>query len=237
MRHIRYDPDLACALADAYFNGAHDVLNELLNQLVPLIDRVAFVEQIGFSIGEANLEVLKADALEWVFVQFNNAELIPTHDPWVFSRYLWTMIKNAMLKSLEEDSPDVFEYAQLVGAPEDGCIYGRVLQHSDVDNHVAATQLREAALRILSADIRFDGRERKACMFMATCMLGMVDASPGYAKFRYRISPSRFVFLESYTVHLLQVALETAREIDATNREQSAGTTRRQAPLCTVVSK
>jgi hypothetical protein len=55
------------------------------------------------------------------------------------------------------------------------------------------------------ADIRFEGDEYRACVFIVSCMLGFVNLSPGNVKYRYKMTAKRVSFFITYVNYLVRV--------------------------------
>lgn len=211
-----YDSHLACSLFAAWKNGVSDkqaILQELLLQLAPLVTIVTRYE-INPTINEIDIEVLKMEALEYVFFALTQ-EYIPPHikeDHQTFTRYFWTMIKIALIHSFHRTcDAQVFDFS-LVCAEHPPA--GRVTQHEDVEIRLYIGQFHKLVLTTAINDIRFHGKEKKACIFIGKCLLGLLDLHPQSARFRYGITKPRAQFLVQYMEHLLKRAAYAVKQID-----------------------
>lgn len=213
-----YDSHLACSIFAAWKNGASVcdkkmLLQELLLQLAPLVNVIAIAE-MNPALGEANIEVIKMEALEYVFFTLTQ-EYVPVHiscDHRTFTGYFWTMIKRGMIKSFHRTcDAQVFDYSQICSEHPPA---GRVPRHEDAEIRLYIDQFHKLVLETAINDIRFEGKEKKACIFIGKCLLGLLDLHPLSARFRYNLPKQRALFLVQYMEHLLKRTAYTVKQID-----------------------
>lgn len=213
-----YDPCFSSCLLYAYKNGAtkeqkKELLSQLVYQLAPLVSKVASIE-LNFNIGQKSLDVLKLEALEYLFFVLTE-EYIPSHvvdDENTFTRYFWTIIKRGLQSSYNKNYvPAVFDFAN-IGHEEP--YKGRVRTHEDVEIQIYLNQFYKSVLRIAVRDIRFEGKEKKACIYIGRCLLGLLKYHPLSARFKYKINKERALFLVQYMEHLLKVTAHEVKRID-----------------------
>jgi hypothetical protein len=211
-----YDSHLACSLFAAWKQDTSDkeaVFQELLLQLAPLVTIVSR-SVINPAVGDANIEVLKMEAWEYVFFTLTQ-EYVPSHiagDHRTFTGYFWTMIKIALIKSFHRTcDPQVFDFSLVC---EESPPAGRVTRHEDTEILLYLDQFNNLVLSTATHDIRFQGKEKEACVFIGKCLLGLIDLHPLSARFRYSINKSRATFLVQYMQHLLKQTAYKVKQID-----------------------
>lgn len=213
-----YDPFLSCNLLSAYKNGVSEddkkeLLCELVYQLAPLVGKVAMVE-MNFNLGQHTLDVLKLEALEYVFFTLKN-DYIPRHiweDDYTFTRYFWTIIKRGLNQSYEKNVvPSVFDFWHM---GYDQPHTGRVPSHDDAEIALYLNQFYKTVLRVAVRDIRFVGVEKKACIYIGQCLFGLRKYHPMSARFKFNLHKDRTMFLVQYMEHLLKVTANEIKRID-----------------------
>ena len=75
-------------------------------------------------------------------------------------------------------------------------------------------QFNKLVLSTASNDVRFDGTEKEACVYIGKSLLGLIDLNPMSARFRFKLSKSRTRFLITYMEHLLATTSDEVRRID-----------------------
>lgn len=216
-----YDSHLACSLfrayKDTYRNGASSeeknlIIQELMFQLAPLVTIVTTYE-INPTIGDVNIDVLRLEALEYVFETLV-LKYVPDHvatNHKTFTGYFWTMVKWGLLAAYRRNcTSQVFDFTLPATPPPSG----RVTNHDDSEIRVYLNQFYDLVLATAINDIRFRGKERDACIFIGKCLLGMLKFSPTSARLRYKLSQARTEFLCQYMEHLLRYTMEEVKEID-----------------------
>jgi len=213
-----YDPEISCCLLAAYKNGAtppekEELLTGLIDQLAPLV-RVVTATEMNPTIGEHTLDVIKLEALEYVFF-FLSDEYIPPHvyqDSTVFTRYFWTVIKRGVLASYSRTYPHlVYDFLNMGHETPQA---GRLKTHNDTETAIYMNQFYKVVLRVAVRDIRFDGKEKKACIYIGRCLLGLLSYHPLSARFRFKIPKERTMFLVQYMEHLLKATAHEIKRVD-----------------------
>lgn len=212
-----YDSFLACCVYESWREAPEGkskevLLSELLMQLAPLATIVA-IDTCNPNIGDENIYILKSEALEYVFFVLKQ-EYIPeyiTRNTGTFTGYFWTTIKRGIIKSYHASYEDsVFDYAEAGTTPPTA----RLDRHEDADIRLYMNKFYRLVLSAAINDIRFVGNERKACVFMCKCILGLLEFHPLSARVRYKIPKSRAMFLLQYTEHVIKQAMITVEQID-----------------------
>jgi len=214
-----YDPDLSCLLFHALTNGTKEkdkpeVLNELVHQMAPLVKLVASVE-LNPNLGGHSTDVIKLEALEYLYFMLISDAYVPPHisqNSWIFTRYFWTIIKRGLQSGYRKnyDQPvfDCIEYGR------EEPIYGRVPTHSDTETRIYLTQFYRTVLQTCIDDIRFTGVEKKACIYIGMCLIGLINFHPHSARFRYGLKYARARFLTDYMEHLIKATIYEVRRIE-----------------------
>jgi hypothetical protein len=221
-----YDAHLACGLFAAWKQCGkcekRAMLQELLLQLAPLVDIVA-ASELNPNLGDGTIDVLKSEALEHVFFTLAQ-EYIPSRiaeNPRTFTGYFWTMIRIGLIRSLHRTcDPQVFDFYLVCSDPP--C--GRLCKHEDVETRVHIRQFYDLVLHTAINDIRFEGKERRACIYIGKCLVGVFDLHPLSARFRYKLPKSKVVFLIQYMEHLLRRTAYELRQLDVSEDTRAANT-------------
>ena len=216
MRYFKgsYDPDLCCALLDEYQTGGRKdraILQELLLQVAPLIGLVAKYEVRGHVPGET-IETLMCDALEKIFemIECGLCDL-PADDPTTLKSFLYTAAKRAMIDTLRMSRQQMFDCWELCYEPHQT----RLSSYIDVENRLYLLQIREIAKSLFNHDLRFSGKEREACEYMAMCIMGFTKADPMSAQHRFRLTRGKTKKLLQLTQIRIKTAYYVVRELDA----------------------
>lgn len=214
-----WDPDLSCILFHSLTNGTKEedkegVLHELIHQMAPLVQLVATVE-INPGLGGHNIDVVKLEALEYLYFMLLSKSSVPPHvslNSWTFTRYFWTVIKRGMHASIRKNYDQPVFDPILCGLEEP--IYGRVLKHDDIEHRLYLDQFYKTVLKVCAEDIRFKGVERRACIYIGMCIVGLLDFEPMSAKYRFGLNNIRTKFLVSYMEHLVKATVREVRRVD-----------------------
>lgn len=215
-----YDADFACLLFQLFRNGATpaektELLDALINQLAPLVNTVSATMYTP-DLGSHNINVFMLEALEHVYMSLvSETKYIPEHveqNSKSFTRYFWSMIRFSMDDSYRRNySPRVFDY---VGKGYEEPLSGRLKNHGDSEIKLYTDQFYKKVLKIAVNDVRFVGKEKKACILIGKCLLGLKDMHPQAVRFKYGIAKERTMFLVQYMEHLLRVATKELRRVD-----------------------
>lgn len=206
-----FDKDLFYELALQYRDNKNDndTLNELLRHAAVLV-QIVLKSDIGISLGILNCEMLMTDALEHIFVVLKYKN-IPHDGPTNFMNYLWHCARNIMILSIK-----TYIYKQEFDSDERRYpAMGRVYDHIDVDVMMYLDSFVDIVSSMVPHDIRFVGRDRDTCVFMAECILGKrKNVSPMAAQYRFGISRGHTNFLLGYTRFLIQKTIDEVRRVD-----------------------
>jgi hypothetical protein len=208
-----FDRDLALDLCRCYYesNNGHteDILTELLLQSGNLVNLVLWSE-IGPSIGKCNFDFLKAEAIGHLFFIYQSKQ-VPVDNEKSFMCYLWTSVKHAMILAIKHKlRSQEFEYWRVCEEPAQG----RLEDFDNAETRLYWSQVRSLVYDVFKSDIRFNGKEKEACVFMASCILGITNMDPMAARFRFRLHKQRTKFLLAYTRYLLRSAALLVKRVD-----------------------
>jgi hypothetical protein len=204
-----FDADLAIELYNSYLVTLdEDTMEELILQIGTLVDVVCSLD-IGPSVGQCNHSTLKSDAIQLVYFKLIEGK-ISTRNSRAFMNYLWVLIRNSMIKSIRELNPQRFDSWVSNNDPTAGAVDS----HLGAEARMYAHQLRAHAFNVFKADIRFSGNERKACIFIAECLLGLRKLDTKAARFRFKITEGRTTFLTNYVKYLIKNSADAVRQID-----------------------
>ena len=214
-----WDPDMACSLFHAFTNGIkkedrEGVLNELLYQMAPLVQLVASIE-VNPSLGGHSIDVVKLEALEYLYFMLISDSFVPPHvsqNSWTFTRYFWTVIRRGLNKSIHSNYDQPVFDPIFCGLEEP--LYGRVLKHDDIEHRMYLDQFYKTVLKVCAKDIRFRGIEKKACIYIGMCIVGLLDFQPMSAKYRFGLKNKRTKFLVAYMEHMIKVTVREIRRVD-----------------------
>jgi DNA-directed RNA polymerase specialized sigma24 family protein len=204
-----YDSHLCCCLADEYqtcSNGDRELLDELLRQLAPLAGIVAKLEMGRHLVG-TSIDSLCCDALEKAYKLFEDGE-VPTDSARVFTSFMYTSMKRAMIDSLRESNTEIFDYGYQCKEPP----LGELPTHRNVDSRLQLEQIKDIVRAIFAHDCRYVGKELCACKFMALCELGLLRADPMTAQYKFRLTRSKAKILHQYTKILVKTSLYAVKK-------------------------
>ena len=201
-----YDGFLARSLCESYKESKDPTtLNALLAQTAPLIGMVARV-RIGSVT--CDYDTARTEAFERLFFCFTQQN-VPTRSVRVFTTFLYIIIYRAMIDSIRRSSPQVFDCWKKCSEP----LYGKVSSHYDMDMVIHYRELRDLIRKLSDDEIRYSGREREACKYIISCLLGYVKLDPLSVKFKFRLSESRSKQLVQYCDILVKRVAYDVKEI------------------------
>ena len=176
--------------------------------------QVVSIAELNPVLGEANIDVIKMEALEYVFFTLTE-EYVPSHisrHHRTFTGYFWTVIKRGIVKSFHRTcDAQVFDFSLVCSEHPPA---GRVTNHDDAEIRLYIDQFHDLVIQTATNDIRFHGKEKQACIFIGKCLLGLLDFHPLSARFRYGIPKTRALFLVQYMEHLLKRTAYAVKQID-----------------------
>ena len=189
---ITYDDFLTYSLAEDYARTRDpEVLNDILLQLSPLVNTVVVVE-IGDNVMGTTKEELKVDALSRLYeILFNG--WYPLNHPQVFKNFMYRAAHRTMIDHLRKSMPQVFNCWKKCTQP-----YPEPSRPDDANYHIYAAQIRKMILELFESEIRFKGKDREACIFMARCLLGFARSNPLIARAKYTLTTRRCEYLLGY---------------------------------------
>lgn len=202
---VDYDADLALALYEDYIYGNEEVLDELIAQLLPL---VRIVQRKYFASSGTTSGSIEADALHELH-RIVVGGGIPHDHPKVFSKFIVTCLKRAMLRSLETYSPEIFDYEEAGSYPYTDSF----INPHEIESKIHYEQIKVEICDTLKKDIRFVGRDREACYYIIDAFLGYSDLREGVLRSKCKLSSRRLKYLQQVIGVRLRNELHT-RHID-----------------------
>lgn len=207
-----FDQEIAYDLYVIYRQEQSCFPEELVRQLASL---VAKVFRIDFApadrIDQDEASLMQADALEHLYLSISQGNVQMRQDTSSnFRSYLWVTARNAMLMSMRTMKSSEFDLWEGCAEPE----VGRLITQHDSEQRLYINELRVLTLSAFKADVRFSGDDARACVFIASCFLGLHDLDPMAAKAKYKLTDAKTKFLMQYTRCALQSSVYAVREID-----------------------
>lgn len=195
-----YDEPRAFSLYILYESGDDSVLNELLENLCPLIRRCFRMEVNKDALGDrGNLE---SDALEAVYELLRDQD-IPTHHSRVFTRYVSTVIirtfRDSLVK-LRQQTFDLWQVAQTYPG-------ARLVTSYDVEADIYREQIHRELRKVVRSRIRFQGADRDACVYIIDCELGYKELPSLTVRRKVGLPNARCKYLIRYVNVLIRAAL------------------------------
>jgi hypothetical protein len=206
-----YESEAAFAAYQEYLKTDNQaLLNKILKLLSPL---VGIVYKISIrNCVEFDPEVIQCDALQKVYFALLGKGL-PLESTKKFTSFLHTVIYRSMIDSMRMCKQQTFDYYRAGFNPLSEMYIDGM---KDTENKIALTQLRAQIKDLASKDIRFNGNERNACLYMIGCMLGYVNADPSSAQFRYRLTKVGTQKLLQHANILMKSIVYTIKEVHET---------------------
>jgi hypothetical protein len=212
-----FDPGITLDLMVHYQNAPPEeeveiILRELTNQIGSLINIIFRMEVSGsVSAEEFDGRSAMTDTLEHVYeLLVKSRDKFPTDNERLLTRYLWVTIKRELIWSIGRYYSQEFEFWKVCSEPPSS----KMTSYKNAEDNLYMFQLRRAIYRLFKADVRFNGKEKDACLFMASCMLGFRNFDPSSARLRYTLQRNKAAFLLQYTRYLLQSSYYAVRQID-----------------------
>lgn len=185
--------------------------DELARQLASLVARVFHTDFTpAHRIDADDAAAMQSDALEQLYTAVRDRKS-QACDSAGFQSYLWVIARNSMLYTMRTLRSSEFDLWEGCAEPD----VGRIPLQSDSEQQIYLKELCTLALSAFKLDVRFQGREAKACVFIAACFLGLNEFDPMAAQARYRLTIEKTRFLIHYTRCVLQRSIYVVREIDA----------------------
>lgn len=203
-----YDAVITCEVGQIYKDNPtrenHDLL---LRQLAPLVTIVS--KQLPRSTGVDD-DFRRSDAFADLYRVTVNCNF-PTSSPKVFTFFFFTTVKRSLINSFYRDKSRAFDFEGACVDP----LPQRFKTYEDVDRRLHAVQLRRLILEVVLEEIRFTGREAKACEFITRCILGYINKDPKTVKGRFRISQDKSDKLINYVKVKIKSVTYYLRELDS----------------------
>lgn len=195
----RYYGQTAFELFRLYLEDrSQSLLTDLLMCLAPLVQHVGKVELV---LSPLDFELACCDALSHMCeLLLKRPERIPVNCSTDFSRYMWVVVRISMISSLKSLAPHEFD-KHCVGAMYPA---GRIRTHHDADCHIDLCNKTKLARKLIEDEVRFTGREKQACLFIAECLLRMRNNKPEEVSVRYSLGIMKTNFLIEYTEVLVR---------------------------------
>lgn len=208
---VQYDSYLCYALYVEYcYSGCKKTVEELCRQICGLIGLVARCYYIESTVCESDAYVIKSEALEHIYSVFYY-HLAPLENEKVFRVFMWRTAYNAIVDSVRKSIRPPIDYYVVCSEP----FTGQLDSHDDAEIRIYVEQVRRVVLEVVRSQIRFDGAEKKACIFIAKSLLGFIKISPSAATGMFRLKKNKLKFLEQYVQILIRRATMMVREIEA----------------------
>lgn len=202
-----YDQYLAYDMYRVYLD-TDDVgmLEELLCQMGSLVRKV-YKSVPPYS---GDVDTVFANTIADILRRIRSKE-IQLRGPEAFSWYMQVYIKFLIyrhINSVEDDRERHFNLWERCAVPPSG----RLPNCEDVENRLYYYQVRNVILSVFEADVRFIGKEKKACVLIASHLLGFKGPVPGAVEYKYGIDRKRIPFLIRYSKVLLrQIMMDQSR--------------------------
>jgi hypothetical protein len=199
-----YDKEIIYWLLIEYLKDRDNgVLNDLLTNIAPLVNLVA----IGFSCNQdCDIDLISVEALEHIYFLLisDKVDEIPMDTYNHLSTFLWIVIKRSFIDSLRRNR--LIDTSSLESPLKSNeYTYSRSLSYKNFDLRLYMEDFNSMLFYMVVADIRFEGDEYRACVFIVSCMLGFVNLSPGNVKYRYKMTTKKVSFFTTYINYLVRV--------------------------------
>lgn len=206
-----FDADFCMALTDEYQkSGDREILKLLVTQVAPLVGIVSKTHITKFTLKE-DLSVLHSEALVAVYYLFLD-KTVPTEDVEEYSKFLYTKIRWSLLDSIRRSKEQTFDLWKGGDAPIEQENPLNEL-HDRTEHTIYLSQFKKLLLEVTTADIRFSGKEKLACEYIASCLLGYKPHDPMSVKFRFKLSKPTAERLVQYMTTLLKDTAYDLRKV------------------------
>jgi len=214
-----YDSALSCAVAEEYFiSGDPSALDTLIPLVAPLINVVLKSYITEHTLNE-DPAVLRSDTLSDVF-DLLIGKSVPTTNPKAFTYFLMTRIRWSIHDSIRRSRGQVFDYWKISEDPVSLSNYAD-RAHQSTEWKIYADQAKSIIKSIIDEDIRFSGKDKKACQYAALCILGLSAQDPLSIQFRFKLTRVRAEMLVQYTKILVKSSTYFFYEIELNETSRS----------------
>jgi len=199
-----YDKELIYGFYLQYLEDkSNETLDCLLRYIAPLINlsAMSFLKK-----HDCEIDVISNEALEHLYFLFISDKLedVPRDNPNHLSTFLWRVVNRSFVDSLrrnkliDQSSIEVLHNNYVF-------VVSRSITHNDVEIRLYLDNLKNMLFYMVRSDIRFIKLEYEACVFITSCILGLVNLSPRNAQYRYNLSSKKLSFFIDYINYLIRI--------------------------------